>query len=100
MNKEEAIAKRLEAMPVTCRGHYKKAMRGRSMKAAITAQCLECVQWIRNEVELCVDAGCPLFPYRPYQPEKWKAYKVKPGHGFGRNTEAAALNARRIDLVV
>jgi hypothetical protein len=77
MTKEEAIEKRLAAMPVKCRGHYEKAMRGRSMKAAITAQCLECVLWVRKEVELCTDVACPLYPYRPFQVVRWKARSVK-----------------------
>ena len=93
MNKDE----RRQVMPESCRGHYRKAMRGRSMKAAITAQCLECVMWVRKEVELCTDTGCPLFPYRPFQLVPWKAFKVKAGHGFSRSTDSAVLTASRID---
>ena len=36
-------------------------------REAIKSQCLECVGWVRKEVTLCMDNGCPLFPYRPYQ---------------------------------
>lgn len=97
MTREEAIEKRLAAMPKLYRGHYKKAMRGRSMKAAITAQCLECVCWIRKEVELCTDKGCPLFPFRPYQLEKWKARRVKPRSGLSGNAHTEGVTARRID---
>ncbi|KKL63963.1 hypothetical protein LCGC14_2169840 [marine sediment metagenome] len=73
--KEEQIADRLKEMPETCRSHYRKAMRGRSQRSAITAQCLECVGWVRNEVELCTDSGCPLYPFRPFQVVPWKAHK-------------------------
>jgi len=33
---------------------------------AIKMQCLECVGFVRNEVQLCTDTGCPLFQYRPF----------------------------------
>ena len=93
LTQKEQIEKRLQVMPATCRGHYRKAMRGRSMKAAITAQCLECVQWVRQEVELCTDTGCPLYPFRPFQSVPWKArkVKVKPGSGFVRSAPASVV---------
>jgi len=56
---------------------YKKAMGGRSRKMAIKAFCLECVGWQRNEVVLCTDKNCPLYPYRPYK----QAVKVPTSSG-------------------
>jgi hypothetical protein len=52
-------------MPDIYRKNYQKAMTGRSMKRAIKSFCLECVGWQREEIKLCTDLGCPLYPYRP-----------------------------------
>ena len=54
-------------IPRKYQGIYDRAMSGKSRKAAIRAFCLECCGWERNEVALCTDPGCPLFPYRPYK---------------------------------
>lgn len=43
---------------------YKRAMKGRSREAAMRMFCLECVGYIANEVRLCTDKGCPLYPFR------------------------------------
>ena len=43
---------------------YKRAMSGKSRKAATRMQCIECMGYVESEVELCTDPGCPLFPYR------------------------------------
>ncbi len=64
------IAKRRADMPKIYRGTYDKAMAGNSLRAAINAQCLECVQWQRVEVRLCPSTPCPLWPYRPYKPNE------------------------------
>jgi hypothetical protein len=97
MTQQEQIEKRLANMPSIYRGHYRKAMRGRSMKAAIKAQCLECVNWARKEVELCTDSGCPLFLFRPFQAIKWKARRVKKGAGFQQTADAGVVSGRRIE---
>lgn len=44
---------------------YMKAMAGKSRKAAMHAQCLDCCGWQGHEVAKCTDTGCPLYPYRP-----------------------------------
>jgi len=44
---------------------YNRAMRGNSRKAAMRAFCLICCGWQSEEVNLCTDTGCPLYPYRP-----------------------------------
>ena len=64
---QEQIEQRLKQMPDIHRANYKKAMRGKSKKAAIKAFCLECVQWQKEDVRLCSDLACPLYPYRPYE---------------------------------
>jgi len=96
MTQQEQIEKRLIQMPGSYRGNYRTAMRGRSMKAAIKAQCLECVGWVRKEVEACTDSGCPLFLFRPFQVVKWKARRVKKGTGFSQSADAGAFSGRRI----
>ena len=63
----ENVAAKMAQVPERYRGIYRKAMRGRSMKAAIHAQCLECVGWQREEVRKCADPACSLYPYRPYR---------------------------------
>ena len=63
---EAKIVARVDSMPVGCRATYLKAMRGRSLAAAVKAFCLECVQWEREEVRRCTAPACPLFPYRPF----------------------------------
>ena len=65
--REKQIAERREQMPKIHRANYDKAMKGRSMKAATKAFCLMCVQWQKEEVRLCTDLACPLYPYRPYK---------------------------------
>ena len=64
---KEQIAERRNEMPEIHRANYDKAMRGKSMRAATKAFCLMCVQWQKEEVRLCTDLACPLYPYRPYK---------------------------------
>ncbi|MEJ5259377.1 MAG: hypothetical protein WHS88_04220 [Anaerohalosphaeraceae bacterium] len=54
----------LAGIPKRYQGIYQKAMQGQSKKAAIYAKCLDCVNWQRKEVALCVVSTCPLYPYR------------------------------------
>ena len=64
---QEQIAERREQIPKIHKANYAKAMRGNSMKAGIKAFCLECVGWEREQVRLCTDLACPLYPYKPYK---------------------------------
>ncbi len=65
--REEQIAQRLEQMPKKYRATYRRAIEGRSLRACINSQCLECVAWQRLEVTECTDRGCPLYAVRPYR---------------------------------
>jgi len=65
MTPEEKVAKRRADMPKMYRGIYDRAMEGNSRKAGIKSFCLECMGWVRKEVELCTSPACPLYPYRP-----------------------------------
>jgi len=67
IDRSDEIAKRLAAMPQTCRGAYKKAVNHKSMRSAVNSFCLECIGYIRKEVSLCSDFACPLYSYRPFQ---------------------------------
>ena len=64
----EATQERLAGIPPRFRGAYRLAMTGRSMRAAISAFCRECVGWegIPESVRGCTAHACPLYPYRPY----------------------------------
>jgi hypothetical protein len=81
---EEQIERRCQQMPHIHLANYKRAMRGRSMKAAIKAFCLECVCWQKEEVRRCTALACPLYPYRPY---KDGSKEVDDRTGFGTESQ-------------
>jgi hypothetical protein len=64
---EASVLRRLEDMPPGMRSAYVLALRGRSIRSAVTAFCRECVGWEREEVRRCTSHACPLYPYRPYK---------------------------------
>jgi len=63
--RQAQIAERRKQIPKLYRATYEKAIGGKSRKAAMHAQCLECCGWQIKEVFLCTDLSCPLYPYRP-----------------------------------
>lgn len=65
--REAQIAERRAQMPRAYRATYDRAVRGKSLRAAINAFCLECVCWQIREVRVCTDEACPLWVVRPYQ---------------------------------
>jgi len=64
---EKRITRRRDDIPKPYRRTYDRALSGRSLKAAVKAQCLECMGWQREEVRACASYPCPLWPYRDYQ---------------------------------
>ena len=62
---EQQIAERRVDMPKQFRKIYDIAMGGRSLRAAVNSQCIECVGYVFSEVKQCCSPQCPLFPYRP-----------------------------------
>lgn len=66
-NEEKQVAERLQQMPRKYRATYRRAVKGKSLRACINAQCLECVGWQSREVAGCTDLGCPLYAVRPYR---------------------------------
>lgn len=65
--REEQIAERRAQMPRSYRATYDKAVKGKSLRAAINSFCLECVCWQIEEIRNCTDLACPLYAVRPYQ---------------------------------
>ena len=58
-------ADRLRQIPVSMRPTYRRALGGRSLRAAVNAFCHECCGWDRGEVARCSAPACPLHGYRP-----------------------------------
>ena len=61
------IEKRLADIPKAYKKNYLTAVQGKSLRACINAQCLECMGWQRKEITLCTYLACPLYAVRPYQ---------------------------------
>jgi len=66
ISRKMQIEQRREKIPRKYRRLYDRAVSGKSLRASINTQCLECCDWISSEVYLCSDLGCPLFAVRPY----------------------------------
>jgi hypothetical protein len=82
MNREQQAAERLRQMPPKYRATYRRAVAGKSLRACVNAQCLECCGWERAEVADCTDLGCPLWSVRPYR-----------GSGTGQEGQFASVEA-------
>ena len=67
IERKEKTAQRRSQMPKAYRATYNKAVKGKSLRVAINAQCLECVCWQIREIRSCTDLACPLYAVRPYQ---------------------------------
>lgn len=59
------IEKHRQNIPRQFRKVYDIAMTGRSLRAAVNSQCIQCMGYVFKEVKLCCSPQCPLFPYRP-----------------------------------
>jgi len=64
-SRTEQIAERLEQIPESQQGIYRRAIERKSMAAAVKAFCYECMGYLREEVKVCTDRACPLWMYRP-----------------------------------
>ncbi len=62
---KEQIEEHRAQIPKLYQAIYKKAMTGKSRKAAMHSFCLQCCGWVIKEVFLCTSPQCELFPYRP-----------------------------------
>ena len=73
MDRDAKIAKHLKEIPPIHRATYKKAVAGKSLRAAVNSFCAECTMWQREEVRLCTSLACQLYPYRPYKKKSKQA---------------------------
>ena len=64
------VTAKMAIIPVKYRSTYRKAMTGKSLRAAVNSFCLECTGWQREEIRLCTSPACPLFCFRPYQEKR------------------------------
>ena len=64
-NRMERISEHRASIPRQFRRVYDVAMGGRSLRAAINSQCIECMGYALSEVKQCCSPQCALFPYRP-----------------------------------
>lgn len=58
------IIERMHHMNPGVRSVFLKAFAGKSLRAAATAKCIDCMGWKRSEVANCTVLACPLYPYR------------------------------------
>ena len=68
--RREAVAAKLKNLPADMQMGYLKALGGKSRTAAIKANCLDCVCWVRAEVTKCPMLACPFWTYRPFQKQE------------------------------
>ena len=64
MDRETQIAERRKQIPKKFRSVYARSLKRGNLRAAINAQCLECVGWVSDEVRKCTDLACPLYVHR------------------------------------
>lgn len=60
-------ARRLVGMPESYCGVYRRAMNGKSLRAAVEALCAECCGYDREAIRTCPATACPLWCVRPWQ---------------------------------
>ena len=69
MTAEQRIAAWRQNIPNLFNGAYRRmydrAMSGKSLRAAVTAKCQDCMCWQGTEIKRCNIVTCPLHPYRP-----------------------------------
>lgn len=63
---KEKRQKYCEHIPAIYQATYRKAMKGRSLAAAVKAKCQDCMNWQQVEIRECPVVTCTLHPYRPY----------------------------------
>lgn len=83
------IAQHRADMPRQFRKVYDIAMIGRSLRAAVNSQCIECMGYQFKEVRLCVSPQCPLFPYRPVRGISYGVHGVAQNEPESTNLENA-----------
>lgn len=85
--RKKKIAEHLKEMPPIYRATYKKAVAGKSLRAAVNSFCAECTMSQREEVRRCTSLACPLYAVRPYQRSSKNASE---GSDFGAESKNSA----------
>lgn len=86
MTDTDRIAEHRAQVPVLYRLLYGRCMAGKaSPRDAIKMQCLECMGYVRAEVENCDTCTCPLYRYRPY--------RIPSGRCVGEVSERQSTNS-------
>jgi hypothetical protein len=65
----ERQLKKLETIPMSYQNVFRNAFKG-NRPAAVKANCLECMGYVRGDVHLCTTETCPMHKLRPYQNKK------------------------------
>lgn len=77
------------------RATYRRALAGKSPKAAIKAHCLMCCYWQIREVQQCTAPACPLFALgKRYFPRESGLERS----GTGANTSGTGIQAPSADF--
>jgi hypothetical protein len=74
-------------MPRQFRKVYDTVMTGRSLRAAVNSQCIECMGYVFKEFRLCVSPQCPLFPYRQVRGVSYGVHDVAQNEPESTNAE-------------
>ena len=94
----EKITEHLKEMPPICRATYKKAIAGKSLRAAVNSFCAQCTMWQREEVRLCTSLECAIWPYRPYQPgDVDDVISCSKNPSDGPDSESESTNSAKVD---
>ena len=70
IQKQDEIKEWIARMPKIYRAAFRKAMKGKSLRAAINAKCQDCCNWQREEIKNCAIETCSLWYFRPYSGSK------------------------------
>jgi hypothetical protein len=69
--REARVEAVIKDAPESVKGTLTQAFSGSaSPRKAIKAQCLVCVGYDRESIKNCTGYSCPLWKYRPFQPDE------------------------------
>ncbi|MFH1613804.1 MAG: hypothetical protein ABIG61_01790 [Planctomycetota bacterium] len=88
MKHQDRIAEHRKNMPRQFRRVYDIAQTGRSLRAAVNSQCLECVGYVFSEIKQCSSPQCSLFLYRPLRGVSYGISSI--GQGVAESTNEGA----------
>jgi len=97
IERQEQIAIRRADMPRQFRKVYDVAMTGRSLRAAVNSQCIECVGYVFSEVKQCCSPQCPLFQYRPLRGVSYGVHGVGQSGTESKNSDNEGNGGGKVD---